>query len=89
MNIVKYQYKLFKDQMNVNNNNREQDDSDEEESDQSNIAKKFDAKLIDIKNNRRTTKRINVKSHGSNVNLHPLIIKLLNAGKKVLKKDYG
>ena len=29
-----------------------------------------------------------VKNHGSNINLHPLTIRLLNPGKIVLKKDY-
>ena len=43
----------------------------------------------DIKNNERTTKPINVKSCGSKINLHLLIIRLLSVGKTVLKKDYG
>ena len=34
-------------------------------------------------------KPISVKIHDSNTNLYPLTIKLLNAGKKVLQKDYG
>ena len=75
--------------MNVNNNNREEDISDEDKNDESETATRFDAILKDIKNIGRTTKPISVKSHGSNINLHPLIIKLINAGKKVLKKDYG
>ena len=41
-------------------------------------------------NDGRTTKLISVKACGSNINLHPLItIKLINAGKAVLKKCYG
>ena len=71
--------------MNVNNNNREKTISDEER-DESGTAKKLDAKLKDIKNIGRTTKPISVRSHRSNISLHPLIIKLLNAGKKALKK---
>ena len=44
---------------------------------ESNIIKDFDAILKDIKKN------------GRNINLHPLIIKLPNAEKVVLKIDYG
>ena len=32
---------------------------------------------------------IGVKSHASNINLHPLIIKLITAEKTMIKKDYG
>ena len=32
---------------------------------------------------------INVKSHGSNINLHLLITNLLKAEKAMLRKDYG
>ena len=35
-----------------------------------------------------TTKLISVKSHVKNINLHPLIIKFLNAEKTILQKDY-
>ena len=56
---------------------------------ESNITKNFDAVLKDIKNNGRTTKSISVKSYGSNVNLRPLVTKLLNAEETVPKKDYG
>ena len=35
-----------------------------------------------------TTKPKSVKIRGSNINVHPLIIKLVNAGITVLKKDY-
>ena len=35
------------------------------------------------------TKPISAKSHGSNINLHSLKIKLLNAGKVEIKKNYG
>ena len=37
-------------------------------------------------NNGRTTKPISFKTRGGNINLHPLIIRLLNAGKTVLKR---
>ena len=44
----------------------------------SNITKEFNAILDDLKNNRKATKSISVKSHGSNSNLPPLIIKSIN-----------
>ena len=53
------------------------------------IKQKFDAILNDIKNVGRTTNPTSVKSRDGTINLHPLIIKLLNAGKTMLKKDYG
>ena len=37
----------------------------------------------------RNTKSINIKSDGNSINLYPLVIKLLNPGKSVIKKDYG
>lgn len=43
--------------------------------------------LKNIENNGTTTKAINIKSHGENINLHIPIMKLLNAGKTMLKKD--
>ena len=75
--------------MNVNKNNTEEDESDEDQCDESKLAKKFNAILKDIKNDGRTSKSINIKSHGNSINLYPLVIKLLNAGKSVIKKDYG
>ena len=56
---------------------------------ESNFTKEFDAMLKNIKNNGKTAKSINVKNHGSSINLHPLVIKLINGEKTVLKKDYG
>ena len=53
---------------------------------ESNITKEFDAILRDVKNNGRTAKLISVKSHGSNINLKPLIIKLLKAEKDSAQK---
>ena len=73
--------------MNVNNSNREVDKSDEDKSDESKIDKKLDAIFKGIKNNGRTSKPISVKSYGSSINLHPVIIKLLNARKTGLKND--
>ena len=58
--------------------------SDDYKSDESKTVKK----LKDMNNIGRITKPINVKIPGTNINLHPLIIKLINAGKTVLKK-YG
>ena len=43
--------------------------------------------LEDINNNGKTTKSKSISD--SNINLHPLIIKLQNAEEKVLKKDDG
>ena len=57
-------------------------------SSKSNITKQFYAILEYIKNNTNITKSISVKSHGSNIYLHPLIMKLPNAEKGVLKKEY-
>ena len=76
--------------MNVNNNNKKDDvETEEDKTNENKITKKFDAILKDIKNNGRTTKLIIVKSQGSNINLNPVIIKLLNARRIVIKKDYG
>ena len=92
--FAKDQYKFFKDQMNANNNNTEknesdEDKSDEDKSDENKTLKKFNAILTDIENNGRATKPISVKTRGSNINLYPLIMRLLNVRKTVLKKDYG
>ena len=72
--------------MNVNNSNREcdvktegVDNRGEDVSGESNITKDFDAMLKYIKSNQGTTKLISVKSCFSNINLYPLIIKLLDA----------
>ena len=54
----------------------------------SNILKTFDAILKDVKNNEKITKSIIVKTRSKNISLHLLIIKLLNAEKKMLKKNY-
>ena len=53
------------------------------------ILKRFDAILKDIKISRKTTESISVKSRGKSIKIHPLIIKLLNTKKPVLKKDYS
>ena len=82
---AKDQYKFFKDWKNNVIDNREARKSDEVKSDESKTVKKFDAIWKD--NTGRISKLINVKSFGSNINLHPLILKLLNAEKTVLKKD--
>ena len=86
--LQKINISFFKDHINVNNNSIEKDESDKDESDKRKITKMFYAILKDIKSNGRTTKPISVKSDGGNINLHPLIIKLLNARKMVLKKNY-
>lgn len=52
---------------------------------ESNISKEVDAILEDIENNRKTATSISVKSCGRNINLHQLIIKLINAEEMVLK----
>ena len=88
--IAKDHYKFFKDWKNnvIDNREARKNDevtSDEDKSDESKAVKKFDAIWKD--NIGRISKLINVKSRGSNINLHPLILKLLNAEKIVLKKD--
>ena len=65
---------------------RDEDISDKDKNDESKTAKKFDAISKDIKNNERTTKTISAKNHGRYINLHPLIIQLINAGKQCSKK---
>ena len=47
--------------------------SDEDKIDECKTTKKFDAMLKDIKNFGKTTKPITDKSHGTNIDLHPLI----------------
>ena len=91
--IAKDRYKFLKDQINVNDNNREDDveteDVDnrgEDMSGESNITKDFDAVLKDIRNNEKNTKSVCIESCGSNINLHPLIIKLLDAEKNSAQK---
>ena len=46
----------------------------------------FDAILKDVKNIGSTTKPASVKSRGTNINPHPLEIKLINVGKNVSQK---
>ena len=67
---------------------RGEEDKREEEVERE-IVKKFDAMLNDINNDGKTTKSLIIRT-GDNINsLQPLIIKLLNARKTVLEKDYG
>ena len=87
---------MIKDQMNVSNVNREDgvktEDGDNRVQDmigERNVIKKFDAILKDIKKNGETTESVSVKDRGDNINLQPLITKLLNAEKPELKKEYG
>ena len=42
-----------------------------------------------MKTRDKTTKLINFKCRGSKIILHPLIVKLVTAGKTMLKKEYG
>ena len=66
--------------------NREEDMSDDNKSDESKIVKMFDAILKDVKNIGSTTKPASVKSRGTNINPHPLEIKLINVAKKRFSK---
>ena len=66
--------------------NREEDMSDDNKSDESKIVKMFDAILKDVKNIGSTAKPASVKSRGTNINPHPLEIKLINVGKNVSQK---
>ena len=66
-----------------------EDERGEEDKREEEVVKKFDAMLNDIKNDGKTTKPLIIRT-GDNINsLQPLIIKLLNARKTVLEKDYG
>ena len=65
--------------MRADSHNREENKRGE-----SNITKQLDTILKDIKNNGKTIKSI---SRDSDINLHPLILKLRNAEKTMLKKD--
>ena len=66
-----------------------EDERGEEDKREEEVVKKFDAMLNDIKNDGKTTKSLIIRT-GDNINsLQPLIIKLLNARKTVLEKDYG
>ena len=63
--IAKDQYKLLQDQKNSINNNKEDGDTGKGYmSDKSNVAKKFDVILDDIKNNKKFTELISVKRCG-------------------------
>ena len=71
-------------------NNREDGDNEKEDMcDKSNVAKKFDAILECIKNNKKVTELICIKSCGKNINLHTVITKFINAKTTVLEGDYG
>ena len=61
------------------------DNKEEDMSDESDNTKNFEAIFKNIKVSKKSTESISVKSRGKNINLHPLIIKLLNA-KKTKKK---
>lgn len=65
--------------MRADSHNREENKRGE-----SNITKQLDTILKDIKNNGKTIKSI---SRDSDINFHPLILKLRNAEKAILKKD--
>ena len=85
IDIAKEKHIFFKDQINVNNINKEDDvktgnlDTRREDmSGESNITRKFDRLLKAMKNNGKTTKSISFISCGSNLNLHPLILKSLD-----------
>ena len=66
--------------------NKEEDMSDDNKRDESKIVKMFDAILKDVKNIGSTTKPASVKSCGTNINAHPLEIKLLKAEKNGSQK---
>ena len=87
--IAKNQCKSFKDKKNNVIDKRKDDISKEDVSDESKTVEKFEFILKDTNNNGRTTKSNSVKTRSSNINLHPLIIKLINAWKSVFKVDYG
>ena len=86
MLIVRYRIKT---QTFINNNRENNDNREEDKSRESNIGKKFDTILTDIKNDRKSTKSIRVKSLGNNISVHPLIIKVLNTERRCSKKIMG
>ena len=48
-------------------------------SDESNVAKNFNAILEDVKNNhQKTTRAISAKSSGKTISLYPLLARLVN-----------
>ena len=60
-------------------NNRENGDNrKEDKSGKNNNTKTFEAILKQVRNNGEATKSASVKSCGNSINLHHLIIKLLN-----------
>ena len=62
------------------------DNKEEDMSDESDYTKNFEAIFKNMKVSKKSTESISVKSRGKNINLHPLIIKLLNAKKKKKKR---
>ena len=84
--VAKDQYKLLRElKDNVIHGNRKDDDNREQDkSGESNNTETFHAILVDIRNNGKTTNSISVKSRGSNINLHPPIMKLLNKEETIL-----
>ena len=62
------------------------DNKEKDMSDESDYTKNFEAIFKNMKVSKKSTESISVKSRGKNINLHPLIIKLLNAKKKKKKK---
>ena len=86
---AKYQYKLLRDQKNnIIDNNGEDGDNKKNIKVVKILLLIFDTILKDVKNNGKTTKSITFTSHGNNNNLHSLKIKLLNAEKTALRKNY-
>ena len=86
--IAKDQYKFLENKTTyvIDNNRQIGDNREGDKSGEITITKEFDATLKHIKNNGRATKSITVKSHDNNINLHSLIIKLLNREKTAIKK---
>ena len=91
--VAKDQYKFFKNQVNnfIDKKEEHEDkkEEDKREEDERKTVKNFDAILKDIKNNGKASKLLIIRTRGNIVSLRPLIIKLINARKTVLEKNYG
>ena len=70
----------------IDNNKEDGDNREENKSGEYNISEGFEAILKNIKNNGKSTELVNTKNRGKNINLHPPMIKSLNAKNRCSKK---
>ena len=57
--------------------------------DKSNLTKNFNSMLKDMKNDKKVTELISVKSRSENISLYTVMTKFINIKATVLQKDYG